>query len=125
MSYLPALLMDGPSPSLLRSNENSSYARDRFLVRYGVTFSRSQASSCRKCECNIVVNIEAVNNCDEKVLQGTAEVSKLKTVYVFTGQGSQEQGMGMDLYTSSSAVRAIWDGAGAYILVMYDFLFAT
>jgi hypothetical protein len=33
----------------------------------------------------------------EKVLEGTAEVAQPTIVYAFTGQGSQEQGMGMDL----------------------------
>jgi fatty acid synthase subunit alpha len=43
---------------------------------------------------NIVVNIETRG---EKVIQGSAEVSQSSTVYVFTGQGSQEPGMGMDM----------------------------
>jgi acyl transferase domain-containing protein len=41
-----------------------------------------------------------------KVLEGSAEVAQATTVYVFTAQGSQEAGMGMDLYNSSPAVRA-------------------
>ncbi|KAF5389975.1 hypothetical protein D9757_013855 [Collybiopsis confluens] len=49
---------------------------------------------------NIVVKIETVNALGEKVIEGTAEVSQPTTAYVFTGQGSQEPGMGMDLYNS-------------------------
>jgi fatty acid synthase subunit alpha, fungi type len=70
---------------------------------------------------NIVVKIETINDCGEKVLEGSAEVAQSTTVYVFTGQGSQEAGMGMDLYNSSPAARAIWDGADAHLLAVYGF----
>ena len=70
---------------------------------------------------NIVVNIVTSNSHGEKVLEGSAEVSQPTTVYVFTGQGSQEQGMGMDLYNSSPAARAVWDGADAHLLAVYGF----
>ena len=70
---------------------------------------------------NIVVNIETSNVRGEKVIQGSADVSQLSTVYVFTGQGSQEPGMGMDLYNSSPAARAVWEGADAHLLAVYGF----
>ena len=70
---------------------------------------------------NIVVGIETSNSRGEKVLTGSAEVSQPTTVYVFTGQGSQEPGMGMDLYNSSPAVRAVWEGADAHLLAVYGF----
>jgi fatty acid synthase subunit beta len=70
---------------------------------------------------NIVVNVETVNSEGEKVLSGSAEVAQPSTVYVFTGQGSQEQGMGMDLYNNSPAARAVWDGADAHLLAVYGF----
>ncbi|KAJ6624064.1 fatty acid synthase [Mycena sp. CBHHK59/15] len=70
---------------------------------------------------NIVVNIVTSNARGEKVLEGSAEVSQPTTVYVFTGQGSQEAGMGMDLYNSSPAARAVWDGADAHLLAVYGF----
>jgi fatty acid synthase subunit alpha, fungi type len=70
---------------------------------------------------NLVVNIETLNARGEKVLQGTAEVAQPPTVYVFTGQGSQEPGMGMDLYNSSPAASAVWDGADAHLLSVYGF----
>ena len=38
----------------------------------------------------MVVKIETFNGCDEKALKGTAEVAQLTTVYMCTGQGSQE-----------------------------------
>lgn len=70
---------------------------------------------------NTVVKVETWNARGEKVLQGSAEVSQLPTVYVFTGQGSQEAGMGMDLYNSSPAARAVWEGADAHLLTVYGF----
>ena len=70
---------------------------------------------------NIVVNIETSNAQGEKLIQGSAEVSQSSTVYVFTGQGSQEHGMGMDLYNSSPAARAVWEGADAHLLAVYGF----
>jgi fatty acid synthase subunit alpha, fungi type len=69
----------------------------------------------------IVVNIETSNARGEKVIQGSAEVSQPSTVYVFTGPGSQEPGMGMDLYNSSPAARAVWEGADAHLLAVYGF----
>ena len=41
------------------------------------------------------VGITTVNQRGEKVLENTAEVAQPPTVYAFTGQGSQEQGMGL------------------------------
>lgn len=70
---------------------------------------------------NKVVKVETVNQRGEKVLEGTAEVAQPTTVYVFTGQGSQEPGMGMDLYNSSPAARAVWEGADQHLLAVYGF----
>ena len=70
---------------------------------------------------NIVINIKTSNYRGEKVIQGSAKVSQSSTIYVFTGQGSQEPGMGMDLYNSLPAARAVWEGADAHILAVYGF----
>ena len=70
---------------------------------------------------NLVVKIVPTNDRDEKVLEGSAEVAQPPTAYVFTGQGSQEPGMGMDLYNSSPAARAVWEGADAHLLAVYGF----
>ncbi|KAI8318728.1 hypothetical protein GQ54DRAFT_280477, partial [Martensiomyces pterosporus] len=55
----------------------------------------------------------------ELVLDSIAEIEQETTAYVFTGQGSQEVGMGMDLYESSPAARAVWDRAEQHMLKVY------
>ena len=48
---------------------------------------------------------------EEMVLKGEAEVEQETIAYVFTGQGSQEPGMGMSLYNSSAVAKKLWDEA--------------
>jgi fatty acid synthase subunit alpha len=66
---------------------------------------------------NIVVKIETSNGRGEKVLDGSAEVAQPNTVHVFTGQGPQEPGTGLNLYNASPAARAVWEGADAHLAV--------
>ncbi len=67
-----------------------------------------------------IVKVEASNKeSEEKVLLGEAEVEQPVSSYVFTGQGSQEQGMGMDLYASSAVAREVWDRADKHFLDNY------
>lgn len=70
---------------------------------------------------NFVLKIETFNDRDQKVIEGTAEVAQPSTAYVFTGQGSQEQGMGMELYNTSPAARAVWDAADVHLAAVYGF----
>jgi fatty acid synthase subunit alpha, fungi type len=70
---------------------------------------------------NMAVKVESFNQRGEKVLDGSAEVAQPTTVYVFTGQGSQEPGMGMELYANSPAARAVWDAADAHLTTVYGF----
>ena len=70
---------------------------------------------------NIVINVKTSNSQGKKVIQGSAKVSQSSTVYVFTGQGSQEPGMGMDLYNSLPAACAVWEGTDTHLLAVYRF----
>ena len=67
-----------------------------------------------------IIKVEAINKeTEEKVLLGEAEIEQPVTAYVFTGQGSQEQGMGMDLYGSSPVAKEVWDRADKYLMDTY------
>ncbi|KAH8759455.1 malonyltransferase-like protein [Diaporthe sp. PMI_573] len=69
-----------------------------------------------------IIKVEASNKeTEDKVLLGEAEVEQPVTAYVFTGQGSQEQGMGMDLYNSSPVAQEVWDRADKYLMDTYGF----
>jgi fatty acid synthase subunit beta len=69
-----------------------------------------------------IVKVEVRNrDTEEMVLQGEAEVEQPVSSYVFTGQGSQEQGMGMDLYASSEVAKEVWDRADKHFLENYGF----
>ncbi|EIN09976.1 fatty acid synthase [Punctularia strigosozonata HHB-11173 SS5] len=70
---------------------------------------------------NMAIKVETFNQRGDKVLDGSAEVAQPTTVYVFTGQGSQEPGMGMELYNTSPAARAVWDAADAHLTTVYGF----
>jgi fatty acid synthase subunit beta, fungi type len=66
-----------------------------------------------------VIKVEAKKRTGKTVLLGEAEVEQSISAYVFTGQGSQKQGMGMDLYASSAVVRDVWHRGDRYFLENY------
>ncbi|KAH9897169.1 beta subunit of fatty acid synthase [Xylariomycetidae sp. FL2044] len=69
-----------------------------------------------------IIKVEASNKeTEDKVLLGEAEIEQPVTAYIFTGQGSQEQGMGMDLYGTSAVAKEVWDRADKYLLDTYGF----
>jgi len=65
-----------------------------------------------------IVKVEATVD-SEKVLLGEAEVEQPVSAYIFTGQGSQHQGMGMELYTQNQIAREVWDRVDAHLMDVF------
>ncbi|KAI3333101.1 sterigmatocystin biosynthesis fatty acid synthase subunit beta [Ustulina deusta] len=58
---------------------------------------------------------------DEEVLRGEAEIAQPSTAYIFTGQGSQSVGMGMALYDSCPVAKSIYDEMDNHLRDLYGF----
>jgi acyl dehydratase len=68
-----------------------------------------------------LVDVRCTTENGGTILKGHAQVEEVRTGYVFTGQGSAEVGMGMDLYKSSQVAKQIWDEADLYFVQNYGF----
>jgi fatty acid synthase subunit beta len=68
----------------------------------------------------MLFELEAIKDqTGDVILRGEAEVEQVSTIYLFTGQGSQSKGMGMQLYEQSSVARQVWDRIDKYLLEAY------
>ncbi|EKG18861.1 hypothetical protein MPH_03877 [Macrophomina phaseolina MS6] len=72
-----------------------------------------------------VIKLEARNSKGEVVMSADAEVDQPSAAYIFTGQGSQRKGMGMELREKSPAAASIWMRADEYFQNNYGFRITT
>ncbi|MEQ8352677.1 MAG: DUF1729 domain-containing protein [Leptospiraceae bacterium] len=72
-----------------------------FIRTYHVSNSRGRKN----------LRVEAITESGVQVYLGQATIEQVPTAYVFTGQGSQSQGMGMAFYDRYASARQVWDQA--------------
>lgn len=67
----------------------------------------------------IAVSFETVNSLGTVVCSGFADIEQPKCSFIFTGQGSQKVGMGMDLFETSEVSKRLWREADAHFVTQY------
>jgi fatty acid synthase subunit beta len=71
-------------------------------------------------EGRMIFKVQAFNDkTGDKVVEAEAEIEQERTGYVFCGQGSQEQGMGMSLYATRPEAKELWDRGETYLREHY------
>ncbi|KAF0719408.1 hypothetical protein As57867_001060, partial [Aphanomyces stellatus] len=69
----------------------------------------------------IGLQVEASNAQGAIVYGAKVRVAMPRTALVFTGQGSQQLGMGMDLYATSAVVKSVWDEGDLHFKTKFGF----